>query len=483
MPRLARVSLWVVFECVLALGLVVDASRAHAQSTGALAVDDFRPAMDANGMLTLDGSRLLDRGDLSFGLGSLEWGRHLVVAPGMTGVDNLVSATLAAAYGAELAGVPFEVGAGIPLAIASAGDSSSQGAGDLAMHVKVRLAHGHGLGVAAIGSVYVPLQHQADRVFGEPGVTPQLIGVADAQLGAWRIAVNGGIRLRPTSTLAMGTMEVTSSREAPLGVGVAWALAPHKFELIGEVFGAIPLAAHHGYQPLEALGGVKLYLARASYLALGAGRGLSAGQVGNPDLRAMISIVFEPSPPERVHAHVADDDVALAPPPRAAPPADDFPDRDHDGIRDDLDKCPDEPETYNGYQDEDGCPDSDIVTDAGSELVVLRSIDFEFDSAKLAPTAAPVLDAVAFTLVNNPDIGLVEVAGHTDERGDDAYNLELSERRAASVVAYLAAHGVARSRLDPHGYGETRPLDRGHDEAAWAKNRRVEFLIKQRAAL
>ena len=78
-----------------------------------------------------------------------------------------------------------------------------------------------------------------------------------------------------------------------------------------------------------------------------------------------------------------------------------------------------------------------------------------------------------------PDIELIEVQGHTDERGDDDYNLDLSRRRAAAVVDYLVAHGVDSKRLTSHGYGETQPIDPRHTEAAWALNRRVSFVLKK----
>jgi outer membrane protein OmpA-like peptidoglycan-associated protein len=187
----------------------------------------------------------------------------------------------------------------------------------------------------------------------------------------------------------------------------------------------------------------------------------------------------------------------------------DFPDRDNDGIRDDLDKCPDDPETYNGYQDEDGCPDDDrdapalVDTSSGcthsnpvddrdcpdrnavivgeTTIVLLKSIEFEFDKAIIEKRSYPILDAVVLALHDNPDIQLVEIRGHTDERGDDEYNLDLSNRRAAAVVTYLQTHGTDADRLTSTGYGETMPLDHAHNEAAWTKNRRVEFQIRKRA--
>ena len=82
----------------------------------------------------------------------------------------------------------------------------------------------------------------------------------------------------------------------------------------------------------------------------------------------------------------------------------------------------------------------------------------------------------------NPGLSQVEVQGHTDERGDDAYNLDLSDRRAHAVEKYLTDKGVDAKRLTAQGYGETQPLIREHNERAWSKNRRVAFLILKRAS-
>ncbi len=466
----------------LALLLVCVSTPAFAQ--GNLQLDEFHPAVDSRGYLTLNGSQVLDRGDVSFGLGSLEWGRHLLAMDG-TSVDNMISATLVGAVGLRLGDVPFELGASLPFTIMNGTDPSGQlvgqGVGDLGLHAKIRLLHAGPFGLGVLGSVYLPTAN--DRFFGEAGVTPQATAIADLSLGRLRLAVNGGVRLRPTSSLmSMGGQMVETSTELPLGAAAAYALVPQKFEVVGEVFGAVPLGDHHGYESLEAIAGVKLYLAKNSYLSLGAGRGLAPDQAGNPDLRAFIGIVFEPKSADRTAAYIPDAEDPPPPPPKVA--KNDFPDRDNDGIRDDLDKCPDEPENYNGYQDQDGCPDDPPpVIDVGSQLEVLRPIEFEFDKAVLRPSASEILDAVVKMMKDNPAIELVEVQGHTDEQGPDDYNLDLSIRRAAAVMAYLADHGIAASRLESHGYGETMPIDRHHNQEAYTKNRRVEFHVLKRSDL
>jgi len=72
----------------------------------------------------------------------------------------------------------------------------------------------------------------------------------------------------------------------------------------------------------------------------------------------------------------------------------------------------------------------------------------------------------------------ITIEGHCDERGTNGYNLALGERRAESVKTFLADLGLEQSRLETISYGEERPLDRGHGEADWARNRRAHFLIR-----
>ncbi len=153
------------------------------------------------------------------------------------------------------------------------------------------------------------------------------------------------------------------------------------------------------------------------------------------------------------------------------------PDNDGDRILDVDDACPNDPETYNGFEDEDGCPDKGLVIIDESQLLILEKIYFETDSAIIQSRSFALLDAVAATLNGNPQITLVEIQGHADSRGSDAYNIKLTAARAASVVNALIERGVLKDRLRSAGYGERCPVDPKNNAAAWEKNRRVEFKI------
>ncbi|HME90141.1 MAG TPA: OmpA family protein [Myxococcaceae bacterium] len=105
-----------------------------------------------------------------------------------------------------------------------------------------------------------------------------------------------------------------------------------------------------------------------------------------------------------------------------------------------------------------------------------EAIHFEFDKASLTPEAERQLSTLADCIKKAKSKLTLE--GHADERGTDEYNLQLSNRRAASVKKYLSDLGVTGGNLDTVGYGFHRPAVQGHNEAAWAANRRVEFKRK-----
>jgi outer membrane protein OmpA-like peptidoglycan-associated protein len=149
-------------------------------------------------------------------------------------------------------------------------------------------------------------------------------------------------------------------------------------------------------------------------------------------------------------------------------------DRDGDGIPDVEDKCPDEPETINGFQDMDGCPDRGRVVVTSTSLQVLDLIHFAKGSDAIAPESRTILDAVAATLRDNSEITRLEIGGHASPDEEDGWSL--SARRAGAVRGALIARGVDAARLVIQSYGSTRPLDKRGE-----KDRRVEFLILDRA--
>jgi peptidoglycan-associated lipoprotein len=106
----------------------------------------------------------------------------------------------------------------------------------------------------------------------------------------------------------------------------------------------------------------------------------------------------------------------------------------------------------------------------------LKPVFFELDSSELNPAAQKALDENAALLKRYPTWSIT-IEGHCDERGTAEYNLALGERRAAAARAYLVSLGVPSDRLRTVSYGKEFPFDPGHDEAAFAKNRRAHFVI------
>lgn len=102
-----------------------------------------------------------------------------------------------------------------------------------------------------------------------------------------------------------------------------------------------------------------------------------------------------------------------------------------------------------------------------------RTVYFAFNEYTIASDSQSILDNNIAKLRNGSQA--IRVEGHADERGTREYNLALGERRANAVVQYLVANGIAKSRIETISYGKERPADAGHDETAWAKNRRAEL--------
>lgn len=151
------------------------------------------------------------------------------------------------------------------------------------------------------------------------------------------------------------------------------------------------------------------------------------------------------------------------------------PDTDGDGLVDGRDKCPIEPEDYNGYKDDDGCPDEKPqLLFQKRQPVILDGIQFASGSAKLTDLAKAKIQKVINTLKSYPEMHL-EISGHTDNIGSREQNIKLSKARADAVRDYIISQGIAAYRLRSIGLGPDFPIASNKTKEGRARNRRIEF--------
>jgi OOP family OmpA-OmpF porin len=112
-------------------------------------------------------------------------------------------------------------------------------------------------------------------------------------------------------------------------------------------------------------------------------------------------------------------------------------------------------------------------------IEIKEKIQFAFNAAEILPASDGLLGEVANAIKEHAEIKKVGIQGHTDSDGENAYNLELSQRRATAVLNWMKAHGVDGARLEAKGFGETKPIADNDTPEGKEKNRRVEFLILQ----
>jgi outer membrane protein OmpA-like peptidoglycan-associated protein len=159
-----------------------------------------------------------------------------------------------------------------------------------------------------------------------------------------------------------------------------------------------------------------------------------------------------------------------------------LPDRDSDSVPDGTDHCPDQAGAPHTDPARNGCPGQLHVTNGAIQIDT--PVFFANNRDTILPRSFTILQAVGDALRASPHVRRVSIEGHTDDIGDDARNMDLSNRRTQSVLRWLVEHGVEATRLEAHGFGETRPLvpitaamPRRALRTAQARNRRVEFRI------
>jgi outer membrane protein OmpA-like peptidoglycan-associated protein len=371
---------------------------------------------------------------------------------------------------------------------------------------------------AAIAEVRAPTG-DGESFFGERGwvVAPRL-AVERTFGGRLRLAGEVGYRWRE----APGRfLNLYAGDEFTLGVGGSYALPAlgflERWAALAELNAATParspaVAAGDALQnAAELLGGLRVGLGGCFEGTVAGGTGIAADAgLGRESWRLLAGLRCVHVSHDRDGDGIDDDADGC---PDAAEDRDGFqdadgcpdPDNDADGVEDGDDACPDRA----GPREYDGCPDTDgdeipDVEDACPKLAGPAKFDgcpkegppyvkveekqlelaasIRFDSGRDTVTAdsRPVLDEVAATLQAHPELRKVRIEGHTDSQGSDAFNLELSRRRARAVVDQLVRRGVAAGRLDSEGYGETRPLADNRTALGRAKNRRVELAIVER---
>jgi len=322
----------------------------------------FRPAMDSKGLFVTNGSEVLGRNDFSFGL-ILDYANQLLKVPDFgQGTPALVQHSFQGTFQFNYGlGNILSLGLDIPVDLMT-GDAqvnpsnntailpgqwgtsqlNSQNLGFLAAHAKWRILRVEkGLGLAIAAQVGGSPTNSPTSAGADPGFWywPQaIVERRFGRTGRVKIDLNGGYRghTGDGTELALKNGTYVDGNLVTFGGGLSVRVLD-PLDLVAETYGTyLTTSGSSSNVKLsnEAVGGIKVYVERNSYLMLGAGAGYTNGfEAAN--IRGFIGFIWEPS----------------------------IGDRDGDGIKDDVDKCPDEPEDYDGFQDADGCPDPDNDND------------------------------------------------------------------------------------------------------------------------
>ncbi len=421
--------------------------------------------------------------------------------------------------------------ADMPVALVNTGNNisplpapSGVSAGDLRPGARVRLL-GEARSIASLslsGYLYIPTGKKSqymgsDEIHGAPAV------VLSGENDLIAYAANVGADLRKhTKNAGSGVPDFGSSLQ--FGAAFAFLLADRTLQIGPEIYGSSLMVGDQRFERnttnLEAILGARWSISDW-VLGLGAGSGIVSG-LGTPKARVVASVAYvptkepeKPRPADSDGDGIIDDEDACptvrgvkssnpdrngCPPDRdgdgvvdkkdACPdvkgvPTDDPetngcpPDTDGDGIRDDVDACPNEKGKADPDPEKNGCPAAVRVTE--KEIVILEQVQFKTGSAEILPASDDLLGQVASVLNEHPEILVVEVQGHTDNRGSKAMNKKLSQKRATAVVDWLVNRGkVEASRVYAQGYGLEQPIADNDTDEGRQKNRRVQFRITEK---
>ncbi|WP_338280958.1 adventurous gliding motility protein AgmC [Corallococcus caeni] len=541
-------------------------TSAHAQATAvsqAIDVQQYKPGPGVADVLAVHGAKVQRHLGWNVGLSVNYADKPLNFFDPRS--DTYITSVVKSQVGFDLMGAVglydrFEIGVVLPITLQSSENSpgvdasfangvSGGGIGDLRLIPKARLLDGDNYGLSVVVPVSLPTGGASDFLGGSGvSVNPRVV----AEYGRrFRVLANVGVDIRKAEQLR--NLNVGSA--LAYGLGAEAPLGDLPLAVQASLVGAMGFKQQDAEErPLELLAALKYRGLTGLSAQVGAGPGLTHGY-GTPTFRVLASVGYStperapaqprpvcpegpedfdgfqdqdgcadpdndgdgivdtadkcPNEPETVNDFEDADgcpDTKPAPPPPApvdtdgdglmdpddkcpnAPEDKDGfqdedgcpdPDNDKDGILDTADKCPLEPETINGVEDEDGCPDKGKVKVLveGERIFILEKVYFATNKDIILPRSFPILKQVAAVLRANPQVELLRIEGHTDSQGNDAANLDLSKRRAASVKTFLVNEGVAAERLDSEGFGESKPVDTNNTPAGRENNRRVEFNI------
>lgn len=508
-------------KLVAALAALLVSSSASAEE-GRFDAQIFRPSAAPRDLVMVQKSEVIADLSPTFGLfTNLAFDPLVLVSKSTSQRINAVAARL------ELTGMAgmgffnwFDVSVAMPFvawqssdnlrAIGTEGEVKPTGVGDLRISSKVAVPFFNrkdeiksGFGLAVSGNVNLPTG-STDNFTGDGVVTYGGSLIADYRFGIGvLVAVNGGVWFRPDRQLA----GVRIGDMASFGVSAeAYVVQRWGLSVIGEVFGYPSLTTYPDsirQIPAEFLMGARWQTKQGISVTVGGSFGAACG-FGAPAIRFFTSITWQPKKSreqeeinrlQMVDSDDPDHDGLIGaadhcPEVPGAPENLGCPDKDtdNDGVIDREDECPDIPAGPRGKR---GCPTAILK---GDEIVIFDEVHFATDRDILLDESKPVLLDVIEVLLQHPELREVLIEGHTDVRATDAYNMNLSQRRVNSVMAFFVSSGVDPSRLQAKGFGHSQPIFddtgcTGPDEGLTpdckrmtSKNRRVVFRVLRRGA-